>query len=83
MNTDEEIKILSERMKELAKAPDASGNYVVKYGVIFKDDFLAGRLEALAGTMKAAKRKKVIDYKGEILLQGAHDNVDVILLAPK
>ena len=42
---------------------------------------MAGKLEALVGTMKAAKKKKIIDFKGEILLQGAHDDVDVILFA--
>ena len=39
------------------------------------DDF-----EALAGTMRAAKRRKLVDFDGELLLQGVHDNVDVILL---
>jgi hypothetical protein len=40
---------------------------------------MAGKLEALVGTMKAAKKRGIIDFKGQILLQGAHDDVDVTL----
>ena len=35
---------------------------------------------ALVGTLKAAKRKKIVTYKGELLLQGVHDDVDIVLL---
>ena len=35
---------------------------------------------ALVGTLKAAKRKKIVNYSGELLLQGVHDNVDIVLL---
>lgn len=35
---------------------------------------------ALVGTLKAAKRKKIVTYTGELLLQGVHDNVDIVLL---
>ena len=34
------------------------------------------------GTMKAAKKRKVIDFQGELLLQGVHDKVEVKLLQP-
>jgi hypothetical protein len=37
-------------------------------------------VEALNGTLRAAKRKGVITFEGQMLLQGAHDDVDVILL---
>jgi hypothetical protein len=83
-DVDHEISILTERMKTLCQdGPAADGSYTVKYGVIFKDDFLAGKLEALAGTMRSAKRKKIITFAGELLMQGVHDNVDVTLLPPK
>jgi len=52
----------------------------VKFGVLFKDDRCANIFEALVGTLKAAKKKKIVDFQGELLLQGVHDNVDVILL---
>jgi hypothetical protein len=37
-------------------------------------------VEALVGTLKAAKKRKVIAYNSELLLQGPHDNVDIVLL---
>lgn len=52
----------------------------MKFGVLFKDDRCANIFEALVGTLKAAKKKKIVDFQGELLLQGVHDNVDVILL---
>lgn len=59
---------------------DADGQTSVKFGVLFNDDRCANIFEALVGTLKAAKRKKVVSFQGELLLQGVHDNVDVILL---
>ena len=60
---------------------DAEGNYVVKFGVLFSDDRCANIFEALVGTLRAAKKKKIVDFPGQILLQGAHDNVDIVLLS--
>jgi hypothetical protein len=35
----------------------------------------------LNGTLRAAKKRGVIDFDGELLLQGVHDSVDVVLVA--
>ncbi|EFA82987.1 hypothetical protein PPL_03765 [Heterostelium album PN500] len=79
MNVDEEVSRLIEEITRLGtKRPD--GKIVVKYGVLFNDDIVANTFEALLGTLKAAKRKKLITYDGEILLQRVHDNVDIIIL---
>lgn len=59
---------------------DADGKLSVKFGVLFQDDKCANLFEALVGTLKAAKRRKIITYSGELLLQGVHDDVDIILL---
>ena len=59
---------------------DADGKISVKFGVLFNDDKCANLFEALVGTLRAAKRKKILTFQGELLLQGVHDNVDVILL---
>ena len=53
----------------------------VKFGVLFADDRCANIFEALVGTLRAAKKRKMIHFEGEMLLQGAHDNVDVVLLS--
>jgi hypothetical protein len=58
------------------------GNWSVKFGVLFDDEAGQQYYEALVGTLKAAKKRKIIDFKGQMLLKGAHDNVDVFLLEP-
>eukprot|EP01132_Coremiostelium_polycephalum_P005269 gene5269-6560_t len=79
MNVEHEVKSLIEHIKRLG-TKQSNGQYVVKYGVLFNDDIIANEFEALLGTLKSAKKKGLITYQGEILLQRVHDNVDVILL---
>lgn len=50
------------------------------FGVLFNDDRCANIFEALVGTLKAAKKKKVVAFQAELLLQGVHDNVEIVLL---
>ena len=59
---------------------DADGNIVVTFGTLFNDDRAANIFEALVGTLRAAKKKKIVKYDGELLLQGVHDNVEIVLL---
>lgn len=59
---------------------DADGQTTVKFGVLFSDDRCANIFEALVGTLKAAKKRKVVSYQAELLLQGVHDDVEVVLL---
>lgn len=54
----------------------------VTFGVLFNDDKCANIFEALVGTLRAAKKRKVLTYDGELLLQGVHDNVEIILKPP-
>jgi len=60
--------------------PNGKGQYVVKFKTIFEDKICESEFEALAGTLKGAKKRKVITFKGQILLQGMSDNVDIVLL---
>lgn len=62
------------------KFADADGQVTVKFGVLFNDDRCANIFEALVGTLRAAKRKNIVNYQGEMLLQGVHDDVEVVLL---
>ena len=59
---------------------DAEGKYVVTFGVLFNDERCANIFEALVGTLKAAKKRKIVAYQSEILLQNVHDNVEITLL---
>ncbi|XP_024980558.1 costars family protein [Cynara cardunculus var. scolymus] len=78
MNVDEEIHQLKEEIKRLGHK-QGDGSYKVTFGVLFNDDRCANIFEALVGTLRAAKKRKVLAYDGELLLQGVHDNVEIIL----
>uniref|UniRef100_A0A8W8NRM0 Costars domain-containing protein n=1 Tax=Magallana gigas TaxID=29159 RepID=A0A8W8NRM0_MAGGI len=67
-------------VRSLKTATDADGKVSVTFGILFSDDRCANIFEALVGTLRAAKRKKVVTYEGELLLQGVHDNVPIQLL---
>ncbi|XP_035474449.1 costars family protein ABRACL [Scophthalmus maximus] len=79
MNVEHEVKLLVEEIQRLG-SKNADGKTSVKFGVMFNDDKCANIFEALVGTLRAAKRKKLIHFDGELLLQGVHDNVDIVLL---
>jgi len=79
MNVEHEIQLLKREIKRLG-APNADGNHEVTFGVLFNDEDCANIFEALVGTLRAAKRKKIITFEGELLLQGVHDNVPITLL---
>lgn len=46
---------------------------------LLKDDGVCATLESLAGTLKAAKKRGLVTYKAELLLQGMSD-AEVITL---
>lgn len=78
---EEEVGRLKEEIHRLGQQqPD--GSYKVKFGVLFNDDRCANIFEALVGTLRAAKKRKILTYEGELLLQGVHDNVEITLLPP-
>lgn len=80
MNTqqvDHEVALLQEEIRRLGKAD--GGNVVVTFGTLFHDDRCANVFEALVGTLRAAKKRKIIDYEGQLLLQGVHDQVQITL----
>jgi len=52
----------------------------VEFGVLFNDEGVANKFEALVGTLRSAKKKKIIKFEGEMLFQGVHDKVLIIEL---
>jgi len=80
MNTNEEVKKLIEEIKRLGDK-QSDGTYTVTFGKIFDDERVANIFEALVGTLRAAKKQKIINYQGEMLLQGVHNNVVITLAA--
>ncbi|KDQ20442.1 hypothetical protein BOTBODRAFT_26447 [Botryobasidium botryosum FD-172 SS1] len=81
-NIDKEIEDLKTEIKRLGKPVEdgKAGIASVKFGVLVRDDRCANIFEALVGTLRAAKKRGVVAYDSPLLLQGAHDDVDVVLL---
>eukprot|EP00445_Apocalathium_hangoei_P034987 CAMPEP_0203964624 /NCGR_PEP_ID=MMETSP0359-20131031/94330_1 /ASSEMBLY_ACC=CAM_ASM_000338 /TAXON_ID=268821 /ORGANISM="Scrippsiella Hangoei, Strain SHTV-5" /LENGTH=92 /DNA_ID=CAMNT_0050901147 /DNA_START=63 /DNA_END=341 /DNA_ORIENTATION=- len=76
------IELLVEGLNRLG-AKDADGAKTVTFGVVFKDEILEQQLETLVGSLKAAKKRGILDFKGQMLLQGAHDSVVITLAKDK
>mmetsp|Transcript_6539 Transcript_6539/g.12036 ORF Transcript_6539/g.12036 Transcript_6539/m.12036 type:complete len:305 (+) Transcript_6539:287-1201(+) len=49
------------------------------FGELFDDEQVANYYEALVGTLKAAKKKGLVEYEGQILLKGISDSVVISL----
>jgi hypothetical protein len=71
---DEEVEELRKDMVRLGYG-NADGKYVVPFGKLFDDPKVEQFYEALLGTLKAAKKRGIVDFKGQMLLKGAHDKV--------
>ncbi|KAG7545203.1 Costars domain [Arabidopsis suecica] len=81
MNVEEEIQKLEEEIHRLGSL-QTDGSYKVTFGVLFNDDRCANIFEALVGTLRAAKKRKIVAFEGELLLQGVHDKVEITLRPP-
>lgn len=81
MDVEEECKQLVIELERLgSKQP--SGNVGVQFGTLFDDDRCAQIFEALVGTLRAAKKRKMVAFEGQMLLKGAHDDVMIEVLKP-
>jgi hypothetical protein len=79
MNVEHEIKLLIQEIQRLG-AKNADETIMVKFGVLFNDDKCANIFEAIVGTLRAAKKRKIVKFDGEMLFQGVHDHVEITLL---
>uniref|UniRef100_A0A8C6R1K2 Costars family protein ABRACL n=2 Tax=Nannospalax galili TaxID=1026970 RepID=A0A8C6R1K2_NANGA len=79
MNVDHDVNLLVEETHRLG-SKNADGKLSVKFGVPVQDDRCANLFEALIGTLKAAKQREIVTHPGELLLQGVHDDVDIVFL---
>ncbi|KAF9460961.1 costars domain-containing protein [Collybia nuda] len=77
MNASHEIQILKDAIKEFGSA-NAEGKTSVSYGVLFEKT--ANSLEALNGTLRAAKRQKKVTFDAELMMMPKDKDVQVVLL---
>ena len=59
---------------------NADGKLTCKFGALINDDRCSNIFEALVGTLRAAKKKKILTFEGQMLLSPAHDDVDIVCL---
>ncbi|KAJ3105009.1 hypothetical protein HDU97_008617 [Phlyctochytrium planicorne] len=81
MNVDHDIQLLVKHVKRLGQA-DAAGVVKVVFKTLVMDEEASNELEALNGTLRAAKKRGIIDFPGQMLLQGKDDAVEITLKAP-
>jgi Costars len=74
-----EVGLLVNFIRTIGKENSSIGKFQTTFGDLFRNDDVQNTLESLAGTLKAAKRRKLISYNSELLLQGVHDK-EVITL---
>ncbi|KAH3731780.1 costars family protein ABRACL [Pelomyxa schiedti] len=80
-DVDQEVRLVVEHMKRLCtKQPD--GTMGVKFAVFFGDSQVEQTFESLVGSLKAAKKRGVINFPGQMLLMPTHKDVMLTLLAP-
>lgn len=75
-----DIKLLKEGINRIGKKGE-DGSMATTFGELFKDEILEQQLESLVGSLKAAKKRSILTFEGQMLLQGAHDHVVVTLAA--
>ena len=75
MDVSEDIAKLVEVIKKIGTKVE--GGTTTTFGALF--DATADILESLVGTLKAAKKRKILDFPGEMLLKGVHDKAVIKL----
>eukprot|EP00184_Porphyridium_aerugineum_P004262 CAMPEP_0184700004 /NCGR_PEP_ID=MMETSP0313-20130426/7348_1 /TAXON_ID=2792 /ORGANISM="Porphyridium aerugineum, Strain SAG 1380-2" /LENGTH=90 /DNA_ID=CAMNT_0027159299 /DNA_START=39 /DNA_END=311 /DNA_ORIENTATION=- len=79
LKVEEEIKEVIHYIKTKGKQND-KGQYFITFGEFFKAPEIEQSLENPFATLKAAKKRGVLTFEGEMLWQGQHDHVQLILL---
>jgi hypothetical protein len=57
-----------------------SGRTGVRFATLFDDDRCSQIFEALVGTLRAAKKRGMVAFEGQMLLKGPHDDVIIEVL---
>lgn len=52
----------------------------VKFVTLIDDEICSNTFEAIVSTLRAARKQNVVDFEGEFLLKGPHNDVPITLL---
>lgn len=72
----DEAKRICEEIRRIS-----NGGSSVTYGELAQDKVVEQTYEALMGTLKAAKKKGLLEFEGELLLLGQHDSTEIRITA--
>ena len=75
-----DLDLLIEGLKRLG-TKEVDGSIVAPFAKLVDDESLEQQLESLVGTLKAGRRRGVLDWKGQMLLKGPHDSEPIKLVA--
>eukprot|EP00927_Polykrikos_kofoidii_P034366 TRINITY_DN2916_c0_g2_i1.p1 TRINITY_DN2916_c0_g2~~TRINITY_DN2916_c0_g2_i1.p1 ORF type:complete len:444 (-),score=66.08 TRINITY_DN2916_c0_g2_i1:202-1533(-) len=70
----DETTLLCEEIVRISGGGDS-----VTYGQLIFDEVVEQMFEAVFGTLKSARKRGLVAFQGELLLQGKHDNVVISL----
>lgn len=59
---------------------DEDGGWLTTFGAVVDDEELEQVLESLVGTLKAGRKRGVLEWKGQLLLKGPNDNEPIKLM---
>jgi hypothetical protein len=59
------------------------GEPFATFGELFDDEVVQQTYEALVGTLRSAKRQGFIEFQGQMLFKGMHDNVTIYVVEGK
>ena len=74
---------IEQLLVDIRRVGEEPGSPQVRFGELFDDDDVQQYYEALVGTLKSAKKRGVIDFKGQMLLKGMHDDVVISIIPVK
>lgn len=72
--TEDEVQRLLQEIDRIS-----NGTGTTTFGEVVRDDVVEQTFEALLGTLKAARKRGLLKFQGELLLMGQHDSVEISL----
>mmetsp|Transcript_4210 Transcript_4210/g.6356 ORF Transcript_4210/g.6356 Transcript_4210/m.6356 type:complete len:101 (-) Transcript_4210:43-345(-) len=77
-DVDHEVKLVQYHIARIGDAQD-DGTVTCTFGKLFHDEEAEQVFESLVGSLKAAKKRGICDFKGQILLMPVHKDVVITL----
>jgi len=68
-------------VQEMIRISEGRGS--VPFGMLARDEVVSNSFETLLGTLKAARKQGIMNFKGDLLLMGLHDDVLVELCSDR